>query len=97
MVRNSNLKSFMILNAEANLEFDTIHILNNRGLYGPAAENDTARAILWENLDTSTTQVAVDKSWAASKELPASRDFSWHRSKAVYSLRGYHSIHCLVS
>ncbi|KAM3088591.1 hypothetical protein ACMFMG_000227 [Clarireedia jacksonii] len=79
----------------AGLEFDTISILSNRGPYGPTTENDTARSILWETLDTSGAQVAIDKSWATSKRLPLSQDFPWDRSKTVYSVRGYHSIHCI--
>ena len=47
------------------LEFDTVDTLSHFGPYGPSNENETERAILWENLDGSSAQVAVDKSWAA--------------------------------
>jgi hypothetical protein len=59
--------------------------------------NETSRAILWESLDGSSAQVAVDKSWAATKALPPTQEFSWDENKAVYSLRGFHGQHCLVS
>ncbi|PQE23034.1 cytochrome p450 protein [Rutstroemia sp. NJR-2017a WRK4] len=75
MVRKSHLKRSIILNGEANLKFDPTNILSNRGPYGPTGENDTARSILWENLDTSTTQIALDKSWTASKNCHPRRIF----------------------
>lgn len=79
------------------LDFDTVDIISHVGLYGSSDKNETERAILWENLDGSIAQVAVDKSWAANKELPPTQEFSWDESKAVYSLRGFHGQHCLVS
>ena len=45
----------------------------------------------------SSAQVAVDKSWAAQKRLPPTEEVSWDKDKAVYSLRGFHAQHCLVS
>lgn len=86
-----------ILTNEAGLIYDTTNILSHHSVYGPATENETERAILWESLDGSSAQVAIDKLWAASKDLPPSPDFTWDKSKAVYSIRGFHSQHCLVS
>ena len=71
--------------------------MSHFGPYGPSNENEVERAILWENLDGSSAQVAIDKSWAAKKRLPSTQEFSWDKDKAVYSLRGFHAQHCLVS
>ena len=85
------------LTRAADLSFDTVHEISHLGPYGPNNENETERAILWESLDGSSAQVAIDKSWAASKGLPPTPEFSWDKAKAVYSLRGFHGQHCLVS
>lgn len=74
-------------------KFDTINLLSP---YGPNNKNESGRAIQWETLDGSSAQVAVDKSWAANKNLPPTQEFSWNKSKSVYSLRGFHAQHCLV-
>jgi hypothetical protein len=55
--------------------------ISHRGLYGSDNKNETERAILWESLDASATQIAVDKLWAASRHLPPSQEFSWDKSK----------------
>ena len=78
------------------MKFDTVGTISYTGPYGPSNQNETERAILWENVDGSSAQIAVDKSWAANKNLPPTQEFSWDKEKAVYSLRGYHGQHCLV-
>ena len=81
----------------ADLDFDTIGTISHLGPYGSNNRNETDRAILWENLDGSSAQIAVDKTWAADRALPPSQEFTWDQDKAVYSLRAFHSQHCLVS
>jgi hypothetical protein len=80
----------------ARINFDTVRVMSHHGPYGPSNHNETARAILWENLDGSSGQVAMAKSWAGDNNLPETQDFAWDRSKGVYSLRGFHGQHCLV-
>ena len=86
-----------VLTEAVGLEFDTVNTITHLGPYGSSNENETKRAIICENLDGSSAQVAVDKSWAANKGLPPTQEFSWDKGKAVYSLRGFHGEHCLVS
>lgn len=92
-----SLTDVRLLTDIAGLGFDTVVPISHLGPYGMDNKNETNRAILWENLDGSSAQVAVDKSWAANKALPTSQEFTWDRNKAVYSLRGFHSQHCIVS
>jgi hypothetical protein len=79
------------------MKFDTIGIMSHHGPYGSHNHNETDRAILWENLDVASAQVAIDKSWAANKDLPQTDDFVWDKRKSIFSIRGYHGFHCLVS
>lgn len=85
-----------LLTKAVGLTFDTVDTISHTGPCGPSNKNKTDRAILWKNLDGSSAQVAIEKSWAAQKRLPPTQGFSWDRSKAVYSLRGFHAQHCLV-
>ena len=80
----------------ANLKFEQIATINNFSPYGASNRNDTDRSILWEKLETSNAQVAVDSAWAADHALPDSQTFTWDEDKSVYSLRGIHAQHCLV-
>ena len=79
------------------LEFGTIDTISHFGPYGPSNENEKERAILWENLDGSTAQVAVDKSWAAQRRLPPTQEFSWDKDEAVYSLRGFDAVYNTIA
>lgn len=59
--------------------------------------DDDVRDHLWDRIDIDSGIVAVPKSWAKEKGLPAGTTFPWDNDKALYFVNAYHSIHCLVS
>ena len=44
-----------------------------------------------------TGLVAMSDDWVTSKSLPRAQHFPWDKSKGLYVLNGFHSMHCLVS
>lgn len=50
----------------------------------------------WDAIIPAHGIVAVDRQWAAEKQLPASMNLPSDSSKGVYIIDAYHQIHCLV-
>ena len=53
----------------------------------------------WDSplLIPETGLVAMSDDWVTSKGLPRAQRFPWDKSKGLYVLNGFHSMHCLVS
>ena len=51
----------------------------------------------WDAIEATHGLVALDQKVAAENGLPPSIELPSDPRKAVYSLEGYHSLHCLVS
>ncbi len=52
---------------------------------------------MWESLNASPGDVALDNEWAKNHGLPAAQPFPWDHSRSIYLLNGHHSLHCIVS
>ncbi|KAI1382874.1 uncharacterized protein F4822DRAFT_99977 [Hypoxylon trugodes] len=50
----------------------------------------------WDNIDASIGLVSISHDLAAKQGLPASMDDPRDPRKGVYTLEGYHSLHCLT-
>lgn len=51
----------------------------------------------WDNINASLGLVAISHGLAAKHGLPPTMDDPRDRGKGIYTLEGYHSLHCLVS
>jgi len=68
---------------------------NSYSEYGVGSTNNTDRTILWESLDTTPGEVALDKKEAIALGLPRAQDFPWNQNHSIYLVNGFHQIHCL--
>lgn len=51
----------------------------------------------WDDINIDIGTIALDKSYAASMNLPEAQQFPWDESKSIYLLTGFHDLHCLAS
>lgn len=51
----------------------------------------------WDDIVPAHGIVAVDHTWAADRQLPASLSLPSDADKGVYIIDAYHQLHCLVS
>ena len=58
--------------------------------------NLTEAAVIWEDISFDAGMVALDHAWAEAKGIPQAQNFPWDKSKGLFVLNGYHSLHCLV-
>ena len=60
--------------------------------------NRTIENAAWDNPDLLPEHgfVALDDSWAASKDLPTTQRWPWDKNKGVYILTSSHELHCVV-
>jgi len=79
----------------ANLERKIPMPWNPYSLYGVGNQNNTDRSILWETLDTTPGEIALDHEEAKALGLPQSQDFPWDRNRGIYLVNGFHQVHCL--
>lgn len=82
------------LNHVAGLEADKVLEIPWMTKYGNT--NLTEAAVVWEDISFDAGMVALDHTWAESKGIPRAQDFPWDKSKGLFVLNGYHSLHCLV-
>ncbi|OTB02919.1 hypothetical protein M426DRAFT_322163 [Hypoxylon sp. CI-4A] len=59
--------------------------------------NESLRDAAWDTINIDAGMIAVPQSFVEEKGLPDSQRFVWDRSKSVYLLNGYHSLHCARS
>lgn len=50
----------------------------------------------WDDINIDIGTIALDKSYAASMNLPEAQQFPWDESKSIYLLTGFHDLHCLA-
>ncbi|KAM0144230.1 hypothetical protein ACHAO1_000513 [Botrytis cinerea] len=79
----------------AGLARDTVSVINSSSPYGLGSKSEVERSILWESLDTSTGEISLDTKWANEQGLPDSEPFFWNKSRSIYLVNAYHSVHCL--
>lgn len=64
--------------------------------YGPKeATNHSYADELWESIDIDAGVVALPHGWAAQHNLAPSQPFPWDKSKGVYVINSFHTLHCL--
>ena len=81
-------------NDVAGLEMDQVLEIPWMTKYGNT--NLTEAAVIWEDISFDAGMVALDHSWAEANGIPKAQDFPWDKSKGLFVLNGYHSLHCLV-
>ena len=59
-------------------------------------QNETTADELWDRIVPAHGVVAVDRQWAAQKQLPDTISLPGDPSKGVYIIDAYHQLHCLV-
>ena len=62
-----------------------------------SSSNRTLADPLWTNLRPGFGFIALDHQWAASQNLPDSRNHPNDPTKGMYVIDAYHQLHCLVS
>lgn len=57
-------------------------------------ENTTLTGELWYNINGNSAVAALLDKWARERYLRTAQRFPWDKSKGVYILHEYHSLHC---
>ncbi|KAI1303856.1 hypothetical protein F5Y03DRAFT_407166 [Xylaria venustula] len=79
----------------AGLEWDTPLSLHSETPFNQ--HDEKLRDAAWDAINIDAGMIAVPQSFVDEKGLPKSQSFVWDRSKSVYLLNGYHSLHCARS
>ena len=58
--------------------------------------NETLVNELWDQINIDAGMVALPEDFALNNGLLIAQRFPWDRSRVVYLLNGYHSLHCIV-
>ena len=58
--------------------------------------NESFNDEMWTSIATSPGVVALDNDYVDSQQIRRGAEFPWDKSKSMYVLNSYHSLHCLV-
>ena len=58
--------------------------------------NESSNDQLWDEIRVSRGIVALDNLFVDERQMHRGMEFPWDKTKSVYVLNAFHSLHCLV-